>query len=73
MREKLTDDKIALMEEWADKKKHKALTESEKSAVEAIEGMRKNNWKGVRIENSPLTKDEAKASLERLKKKQVRS
>ena len=41
MREKLTDDKIALMEEWADKKKHKALTESEKISSRSNRGHEK--------------------------------
>lgn len=72
-REKLTDDKIALMEEWADSKKKTAMTDIEQSAVSAIDGMRKNNWSGQKVKNdsAALTPNEAEANLKRLKEKKI--
>jgi hypothetical protein len=72
VREKLTDEQIKKMEKWADQKKQNAaLTDKEKYAVETVEDMRKNNWKGYRLDGiseGPKTKEDLQKELDRLSK-----
>lgn len=71
--EKLTDIQIIEMEKWAENKKNTNMTAQEKSMVERIEGLKKQNWKGCRANDipiNPVTKEDAQKGLDFLKLRQ---
>ncbi len=71
MKRKVTEAEIVTLEQWADERKHQPMNEYERHIVQQIEYHRKNNWKGCRAESGESKEDDARATLERLKKKQV--
>lgn len=67
--EKLSDDQIQKLESWADQKRKLPMSKTEESIVKKIEDSRKNNWRGYRISEKPLTLNECQEHFERLKGK----
>lgn len=71
--EKLTDAQIIELERWAEQKKKTNASSQEKQIIERIEGLKKHNWKGCRVDENheiPTSKESAQKELEFLKLRQ---
>ena len=69
--QQLTDEQIKQIENWSKRRKEcKDITEQEKRAIEKVENLKSENWKGYRMSETDLmAKEEAQKKLDELSKK----